>query len=97
MGLVAVITAKELIAAVACQSHGYVLASHAADVKRRHHGGIAKGLYQRACQLFKSLFDIRLDHNFMVVCAKMPCHSARVLCFVEVLVGEANRKGLDFA
>src|SRR5258707_2764971 len=97
MGLVTVVAGKEFIASVSCQSYRHVLPSHAADMKRWHHRGVAKRFFQRRRQLVESLFDIWLNKNFMVVRAKLPCHGAGMHCFVEVLMAEANRECLDLA
>ena len=89
---VARVAGPQLVAAVARQRDGDVLARRLRDVVGRHRGRIGERLVEMPGQLRQQIDDVGADDLLVLLDAEMPRDRPRVLELVEPVLVEADRR-----
>ena len=96
MGLQRRIPAEQLVAAVAAQGDGHVLARESGEQVRGQDRCVAERLVEhRGDRRYEIGQHRRLEHELVVVGSEVAGDETGVARFVEGLVGEADREALD--
>jgi hypothetical protein len=95
MHAVAAVAAEALIATVAGECHGHVLAGQLADAVGRDRRAVGIGLVVQAGQFVDQVEIVALDGLDAVVGLVPVRHGLRELGFVECRIVEGDRAGVD--
>ena len=94
---VTIVSAKNLVAAIAGKSDGDMLARHLRNVVSGQHGGVAERLFERTGEMLDGLDDVRLKDHLVMIGAEFVGDDAGVIRFVEIVLLETDGESLDRA
>jgi len=92
---VTIVSAKDLVAAIAGKSDRDVLASHLRNVVSGQHGGVAERLFEGTGEMLDGLDDVRLKDHLVMIGTEFIGDDASVVGFVEIVFLETDGKSFD--